>query len=264
VVGVLLAVSGEARPISVLVTLSPYREFVQAVGGGHVQVTTLIAPGVSDEVYEPDVAMLKAVSHAQLYFQVGRLPLERNLSKQIKALNPKLRLVDLSKHLPLRSSDPHIWMSLPLVQMQVTAICRALCELDPTNRNAYIQNRDRFLTELGVCDREIKHRLDLFRGRAFLAVHPMLGYFAYDYGLIQIGVDVHDEKPLSTRDLSQLLAQARQKKVKMMVVVPDSPSSVVSALSRTLSLSVVRFNPSEGTYVARMRNLSIMFERNLK
>ncbi len=261
---VFVCVQATAKPISVLVTLSPYREFVHAVGGKHVQITTLIEAGVSDEIYDPNVRMLKAVSQAQLYFQVGRLPLELTLSKRIKALNPTLRVVNLSQALPKRLVDPHVWMSLTLVQLQVTAICRALCELDPANRADYIENRDQFLAELGTCDREIKYRLSLFQGRAFLAIHPMHGYFAQDYGLVQIGVDVHDEKPLSTRDLSQLLARARQKKVTVVVVVPDSPSSVVLALSRALPLTVVRFNPEAGDYISRMRKFSIMLERTLK
>lgn len=79
--------------LRVCVTIPPLAFLVERVGGAHVLVETLVAPGVSPHSFEPTPKQVAALNGAALYFTIG-LPIERPLAAKLGRSG--LRVVELT------------------------------------------------------------------------------------------------------------------------------------------------------------------------
>ena len=113
--------------------------------------------------------------------------------------------------------DPHIWTSPANAKIMVEDIYEGLVQLDPENEAYYAQNRDAYLEELDALDARIREKLEGREERNFMVYHPSWGYFAAEYNLTMIPVEVEGKEP-SAKDLAKLVDLAKEKKVKVIFV----------------------------------------------
>ena len=91
--------------------------------------------------------------------------------------------------------DPHIWTSPALVKIQVSTICRALAAEDPENEAFYTANRDAFIREIDSLEMELQTLFKDKTGTRFMVFHPSWGYFARDFGLEMIPIEMEGKDP---------------------------------------------------------------------
>ncbi|MBN2122638.1 zinc ABC transporter substrate-binding protein [Candidatus Micrarchaeota archaeon] len=92
----------EGGKLKVIVSILPQKEFVEAVGGEHVEVSVLIPPGGSPATYEPGPGDLAKVEDADVYFMIGHIPFELSHSGEFASLNPSMKMVDTSENVKVR------------------------------------------------------------------------------------------------------------------------------------------------------------------
>ena len=99
--------------VSVFVSIAPQAEFVQQIGKERVDVHVLVEPGADPHTYEPRPQQLAALARARLYFAVG-VEFEKARLPKIRAMNPKLRIVDTDQDIlkrpmvdPVHPGDDH-------------------------------------------------------------------------------------------------------------------------------------------------------------
>ena len=73
------------------------------------------------------------------------------------------------------------------------------------------------LKELDALDSRIREKLEGKTERNFIVYHPSWGYFAADYSLTMIPVEVEGKEP-SAQDLAELVDLAKEKHVKVIFV----------------------------------------------
>ena len=78
--------------LRVFVSILPQQYFVQQIGGEHVNVQVMVAPGASPATYEPKPRQMAALSKARLYFAIG-VPFETAWMDKIAAANPSMQVV---------------------------------------------------------------------------------------------------------------------------------------------------------------------------
>ena len=105
--------------------------------------------------------------------------------------------------------DPHIWTSPANSKIMVENIYEGLVEIDPGNETYYAQNRDAYLKELDALDARIREKLEGKKERNFMVYHPSWGYFAADYKLTMIPVEIEGKEP-SAQDLAELVDLAKE------------------------------------------------------
>lgn len=110
VIAILLAVAWttveRAHAINVFVSIQPQAEFVEQVGGKHVNVNVLVQPGESPATYSPTTRQMIKLSRADVFFRIG-VPFEKALMPKIEKKFPKLKIVDLRDTLQLRRMITH-------------------------------------------------------------------------------------------------------------------------------------------------------------
>ncbi len=285
-----------SEPVTVAVSLLPQAEFVEKVGGEKVKTVVVIPPGADPHTYEPSPRELGEVSEALMYVTVGTgMPFEEVWIERFESINSGTLIVNSSNGIELKELaahdhegegeeqavepesehekerdgdqeetelDPHIWTSPANAKVMVENIYEGLVEIDPGNETYYAQNRDAYLKELDALDSRIREKLEGQKERNFMVFHPSWGYFAVDYNLTMLPVEIEGKEP-SAQDLAKLVDLAKEKQVKVIFIQPQFSTRSAEAIADEIGGEVVAVDPLAKNYVENMDNVSDIFAKNL-
>jgi len=286
-------VSGTDEPITVAVSIVPQAEFVEKVGGDKVKTVVIVPSGADPHTYEPSPKEVQEISKAKMLVTVGvGMPFEEGWIENFESMDSGTLIVNCSKEIELRKLaehdhegeaehnesleagnenktdedheelDPHIWTSPANAKIMVEDIYEGLVQLDPENEAYYAQNRNAYLEELDALDARIREKLEGREERNFMVYHPSWGYFAADYGLTMIPVEIEGKEP-SAQDLAELVDLAKEKNVKVIFVQAQFSTRSADVLAQEIGGEVVAVDPLAKDYIANMDNVSDIFARNL-
>ena len=270
--GVTPAAAGEALPV--FVSILPQKYFVEQVGGGHVAVSVMVAPGASPATYEPKPRQMTALAAAKAYFAVG-VPFEAAWLPRIQAANPGMRVVDTAAGIVKRPMaahahegdadhdhhhdaghqgvlDPHVWLSPPLVKVQARAIRDALVALDPIHQADYDAGLARFVQQIDGLDRELRETFAGREGMGFMVFHPAWGYFAEAYDLVQIPIEIEGKDPKPAQ-LQQLIETARSRDIRVIFVQPQFSGQSAAAVAAAIGGVVLPADPLAPDWADNLR-----------
>ena len=269
------APADEDRPIQALVSVLPQQYFVERIGGEHVAVQVMVEPGQSPHTYEPKPEQLVALSQSSVYFGIG-VSFEDAWLERIAAANPGMLLVDTAAGIERRhieahdhgdddddheedhegeNLDPHIWLSPRLVKIQARHMADALAELDPEHAQEYRDNLAAFEAEIDALDAEIRQQLAGLTSAKFLVFHPSWGYFAGEYGLEQVAIEVGGQEP-SAAELAQLIALAREEGIRVVFAQPEFSTRSAEVIAEEIGGRVLLINPLALDWAENLREVA--------
>ncbi len=253
-------------------SIPPQAWLVEQIGGPRVEVLTMVNPGESHETYQPNDAQIARIRACAVWFRIG-IPFENGRALQGMMAQGKLRVVDTREGIALREmtplergteephedhahgaeehghahhhhsgKDPHLWLSPRLLKMQARTIARSLVELDPAHQADYQANLASLEEKLDKLDLEIRRVLEPWKGRMFLVFHPAWGYFADDYGLKQVAIEIEGKEP-SDEEATALQKLARREGIKVVFVQPQIASRGAEAIARAIGAKVQTLDP---------------------
>ena len=265
--------------LNVIVSILPEKYFVEQIAKDHARVTVMVPPGSSPHSYEPKASQMRAINDADLYFAIG-VEFEGAWLPRFRSQNPKLTIVDLSKavkKIPMAPEhahqdkehqseeehdleghglDPHIWLSVRNVEKMAPLIEKALESKDPEHAAEYRKNLAAFEKSLQALDRKISGILTRVpKGSAFMVFHPSWGYFARDYGLRQLPVEVEGKAP-KPRQLMHLIDAAKREKIRAIFVQPEFSDKSARLLAQELGIPVLKLSPLTGDWNGNLLRLS--------
>ncbi len=246
--------TSQADGLTVTVSIIPQQYFVERIGGTHVKVNVMVLPGANPATYEPRPEQLAALSQSSAYFSIG-VPFEDAWLDKIAAANPKMLLVDTAQGIQRMDHDPHIWLSPRLVKIQAATICQALVRLDPDHQADYQANLDRFLADIDALDADLHQTLDGVTRRKFMVFHPSWGYFARDYGLEQIPVEVGGQEP-SAVELAALIEQAKANDIHVIFAQPEFSTRSAQTIANEINGQVVLISPLALDWADNLRKVA--------
>ncbi len=274
-----------APPLDVFVTAAPQQYLVERIGGERVHVSTLVPPGADAHSFEPKPAQMLGLARASLYFSLGGLSaFEDARLPGIEALHPRMRIVDLSRgiaRLPEEHEhehghghghddkehggrgDPHIWTSPRLMAEQARTVCAALTEIDPAGTTVYAANLKQFSADVARLDAFFRTLFADRKGMRFLVFHPAWGYFAADYGLVQLAVEVEGKEPKAA-DLARLISLIRKEKIPFMLVSPQISPRGARMIADEAGIALVEADPLAKNWLENMRSVGQSIARALR
>ncbi|MCK5219620.1 zinc ABC transporter substrate-binding protein [bacterium] len=242
---------GASEPLSIFVSILPQALFVERVGGKHVKVEVMVRPGHSPATYEPTPKQILALAGAKIYFRIG-VPFEETWMERIKSLNPGLHIVDTRQGIRLRDKDPHIWLSPRRVKIQAATIRNTLASLDIRHQKDYDENLRQFQNELTKLDQDLKTILAPLEKRRFMVFHPSWGYFAADYGLEMVPIEIEGKDP-GPRTLARLIVRVETQGFKTIFVQQQFSNKTAAAIAKALDARVVVIDPLAPDYFTNLR-----------
>lgn len=271
VAGVLAGCGQNATPaapaaLHVTVSILPQRYFVERVGGEYVAVNVMVEPGASPATYEPQPEQLRALSVADVYFGIG-VPFENAWLERFASVNENLLLVDTTQGIERLGEpgnpDPHIWLSPALVKVQSQTIYETLAQLDPAHQETYRANLESFLADIDALDADIRETLTGVENRKFMVFHPSWGYFARDYGLEQLPVEVGGQEP-SAAELAALVAGAKQEGIKVIFAQPEFSTRSAETLAQEIGGEVLLISPLAPDWLDNLRRVAGALAKAMK
>jgi zinc transport system substrate-binding protein len=138
--------------------------------------------------------------------------------------------------------DPHAWLSVRTLKIQAATMARTLVAIDPAHKADYERRLAELQQRLDALDAALAAKLAAVRGRAFFVFHPAWGYFAHDYGLRQVAIEVDGKEP-SDRELTEIQHQARESGAKTILVQPQISGRGAEAVASATGARVVVADP---------------------
>ncbi|MPM01895.1 High-affinity zinc uptake system binding-protein ZnuA [bioreactor metagenome] len=266
------ASTAEASKIKVSVTFNAIKEFVEAVGGDKVVISTIIPDGTEPHDFEPKAQDLVGLSTAQVFVYNG-FGMEAWVDDALSAAgNKNLIAVEASSGAtPITNTDeeerkengqydPHIWLSLKGAETEVKNIKDALAQADPSNKDYYEANCNDFVSQLESLYNEYNEKFQAVQKKSFVTGHAAFAYLCQDFGLNQNSVeDVFAEGEPSAQQLTELVKYCRENKVTTVFAEEMASSEVSQTLANEVGAKVETIYTIESAednlnYLERMKD----------
>ncbi|MDZ7696471.1 MAG: zinc ABC transporter substrate-binding protein [Deltaproteobacteria bacterium] len=276
-------------PLRVTVSILPQAYFVKKVAKDLVTVSVMVTGGSNPATYEPKPTQMTDLARSRLYFTID-VPFEASWLDKFKVMNPNMRVVHTDRgiakrhasahlHEPSAASvhpaqkttagssgtDPHIWLSPPLVKKIAQNTADALIQSDPDHQAAYEENLWAFEMELDRLDQRIRDILDEgSRKRSVILVfHPSWGYFADRYGLKQVSMECEGKSP-SAMEMVQLTRYAKKTGIDRIFVQPQFSRKRAEAMAGQIGAQVVIVDPLSENWEANLIRVANQFQKALE
>jgi zinc transport system substrate-binding protein len=259
--------------LNIIASILPEQKFIESIGGEQVQVALMVKPGNSPHTYEPKPSQMKDISRADLYLSIG-VEFEKVWLPKFANQNQHMKIIDISqgiKRLPISSHDthasthldPHIWTS-PLYTKQLAKnILAALIDADPSKRATYEKNYHAFIQKVEETDQQIRQTLSGLPEdrKSFIVFHPSWGYFAKQYGLTQIPIEIDGKAP-KPRTVQKLITKARELHIHTILTSPEFSDSIAKQIANELDIKVLKISPLDPNWSQNLRNLAKVISNN--
>jgi zinc/manganese transport system substrate-binding protein len=231
--------------IKVVATFSIIADLVRNVGGGRLDIASLVGPNGDAHVYMPSPADAKMLAAAKAVV-VNGLGFEGWIERLVKASGTKAPIILASQGVKPRRQDsghdhdhgdvdPHAWQSVANAMIYVANIRDALASVDPSAKADYQANAAAYLARLEALDKEVRAELARIPSdrRRIITTHDAFGYFGAAYGVALIapsGVTT-DSEP-SARDVAGIIGQIRKQKIPAVFLENVTDPRLLERISR--------------------------------
>ncbi len=251
-----------SKPI-ITCSLPPQAYYIEKIVGTKADIFILLPPFASAEHFEIKPKDLLKLQRSMLWVTLGGLfVFESQWIQKVSSMHNGPQIIDSSAGIHLRRTshghgkmnqcDPHMWLSPRLLQIQVKNFYEALINVDSNNKEYYTMNYVSLIHELQMLDEEIKRKLEPLKKRQFLVFHPSWGYFAADYNLEQVSIEVEGKEP-GIEHMKQIIDRARKENLKAIFIEPQFSIKQASLIAKEINASVVTIDPLAQEYTKSLR-----------
>ena len=139
--------------------------------------------------------------------------------------------------------DPHTWTSPKNVKIMAKNIYETLVKVDSSNKNYYEKNYNDFIEEINQTDKKIKEILSVLPEKSkFMVFHPSWGYFANEYNLIQLAIEVEGKEP-KPKMLKKIIDEAKEENVKAILTQTEFSDKSAKVIANELKIKVIKETP---------------------
>lgn len=265
----------------VTVSILPQVFFVERIGGDVVSVNVMVGPGEDPHTYEPKPEQMRALSHSQLFFTIGT-EYEDAWLPRLREVNPEMTFIDSAagiQRIPLSDPhhhedddhaededdhddefglDPHVWLAPANGKVIALNTLTALIDHAPDHAQTFQSNYEALIAEIEALDAQIEALLAGVTGRAFMVFHPAWGYFADQYGLEQVPVQVGGQEP-SASDMAALVAIAREENIRVIFIQPTFSMANAQAIAQEINAEIAIADPLARDWLENLERVADAF-----
>ncbi len=266
-------VTKQANETVVTVTIEPQRYFAEKIAGDKFKINCVVPAGQSPETYDPTPQQMIQIGRSIAYLRIGPIGFEQAWMDKIRENNPKLQVFDTSEGMNLLTDtedddhahehgthdhdahageeahhhhhggvDPHIWSSIAGAKTVAWNTLNAFIELDPENTEYFGQNYNKLVDEIDKTNTEIKQLLDPLTDRTFIIYHPALTYFANEFNLTQLCIEMDGKEP-SPAQLKRLVETARANNARVVFIQQEFDQKNAELIAKETGCKLTVINP---------------------
>ncbi len=166
-----------------------------------------------------------------------------------------LETTSLTSHDHDEGADPHTWLSLNKAEKMIEYLVSEIVEIDPDNEDLYSENAEEYITELQDLHQEIRDKMEPYHGEKFLIYHPSMGYFADDYGLEQLAIEIEGEDP-GPGQIAGIIDIAKEENINVIFVSPQFDDDAAKTIADEIDGKVESLNPLAEDYLDNIEDIA--------
>lgn len=254
--------------LRVITSTTDLAALVQAVGGSHVEVSSLLKGTENPHYVDAVPDFIRQVAEAQVVCQVG-LDLEVGwmprvlarsgnakvqpggqgfceVGKNIEVLEKPVGPVDRSGGDIHPSGNPHFWTSPRRLAQAVPEVVTVLSRVDAAHATEYAKNGADVVNALNDLQKKDKAELSAFSsGPVAIEYHKEFTYFLQDNGLKSMGsVEEKPGVPPSMGRIGEVATAAKNSGVRFLLAASYSPAKTLDRFHDVSGLPVVKYPTS--------------------
>ena len=229
--------------LNIVTTTGMIADIAKNVGGEHVNVTSLMGPGVDPHLYKASEGDVTDLQGANVIFYNG-LHLEAQMGDVLERMNDfgikTVAVTDKIDRTLLNAPpefkgnyDPHVWFDVTLWMKAAEQVQETLIEVDPTHRSDYEANAKAYLTELEDLHQYVLDQANTIPAdqRILITAHDAFNYFGRAYGFEVRGLQgISTEAQAGTADVKALADFIVEKQIPAIFVESSVPQRNVEAV----------------------------------
>jgi len=267
---------GPSGPLVVSVSVPPLAYLAERIGGTWIESHVMVPAGAAPATYAPKPSQLERLAHSRAYVAVGHpdFVFEQVHITPFLMAHPKIRVVDMTRlpsrpnDAPIPDHDPHVWLSPRRMAATAAALTVILSEIDPQHGEEYESGLRRFLADIESLDTDIRANLrpdaneEKMRSGArplrILVLHPAWGWFAADYGVVQIAIEEEGKAP-GPRRLIPLIEEERSLGTRVVFVQRGFARKYADLVAAEIGATVREVDPLASDWLDNLRQASMLF-----
>ncbi|TLD85275.1 ABC transporter [Helicobacter sp. MIT 11-5569] len=250
----------------VAVSIPMQKEFVGKIAGEFYDVVSLVTPGINPHDFEPKASDIKKINKAVAYFSIG-IEFEEAWIPRFKGQNQAMKIFNTNANVALinftqnehnhahdEHGDTHIWLSPSNAKIIAKNIFEGLKNLNP--KEDFSKNYHALISEIDEVDRELREILkDLPKHQKFVVFHPMLGYFARDYHLEEVSIEVEGKSP-KMQEMIAVIEAIKQENLKMVFAQPEFSAKAAEFIAKESGAKLGYFSPLQTPWGENLLNFA--------
>lgn len=264
----------------ITVTIPAQQWLLEQIVGDRYNVQSLLSPGSNPETFEPSMQQLVGLQKSAAFFKIGMPGFEEAVTKNIADNFPSLPIVDCSvsiekltgththeheheghHHHEADEADPHVWTSLRNARIMAANMLKQMQQIDPEGAEVYKANFSKLDAHLKALDDSIAGVLKPHAGQSFAVWHPSLAYFARDYNLKQLSMEMAG-KEASAASMRENIDKASAGRPLVFFLQKEYDSRQGATLARELKLPVAEIAVMDADIMAQARKITKSLNNN--
>ncbi|OQY39051.1 MAG: hypothetical protein B6226_02665 [Candidatus Cloacimonetes bacterium 4572_65] len=270
----------------VFVSILPQKYFVERITGDDFDLQVMVVPGAEPATYEPTTRQVVKLGEAEVFFTIG-VPFEKSFIPKVKQQLKELKFVATDQgieklHSPTfddifkdsshegnheehhhEGADPHIWLAPNLVIKQSRTITDYFVKNYPDRADYYEKNYSAFKEELAVISKSSRARFKEIPNNEFLCFHPSWGYFAQEFELTQIPIELEGKEP-TPQEQQAIIKYVKQKNIKVIFVQKQFNRRIADSIAEQIGGVVVSLDPLAEDYLQNIEEITSIMLENMK
>ncbi|MEY8734941.1 metal ABC transporter solute-binding protein, Zn/Mn family [Peribacillus frigoritolerans] len=274
--------------LDVVTTTGMIGDLVENIGGKHVEVTSLMGPGVDPHLYKATQGDVKTLDSADMIFYNG-LHLEGKMTDIFEMMSkdkPTIAVTEDFKENQLRKvgateHDPHVWFDVKLWIVAAEAVKKELIAKDPVHEAEYRENYEEYVLQLEELDKYVHEEINKVPEdqRVLVTAHDAFGYYGQSYGLDVRGLQgINTLSEYGSKDVTDMRNYLVENKIKAIFIESSVPRKAIEAViqgagkqghkveigGELFSDAMGERGTEEGTYIGMVRHNTDTIVRALK
>lgn len=274
--------------LDVVTTTGMIGDLVENIGGKHVEVTSLMGPGVDPHLYKATQGDVKTLDSAEMIFYNG-VHLEGKMTDIFEMMSkdkPTIAVTEDFKENQLRKvsateQDPHVWFDVKLWIVAADTVKKELIANDPDHEAEFRENYEEYVLQLEELDKYVQDEINKIPEdqRVLVTAHDAFGYYGKSYGLDVRGLQgINTLSEYGSKDVTDMRNYLVENKIKAIFIESSVPRKAIEAViqgagkqghkveigGELFSDAMGEKGTEEGTYIGMVRHNTDTIVRALK